>query len=385
MSNNIARKTLVALALVGLLSTASVDAATRGGKSKKEEVRYPDATRVAPEAKVSPKMGKQVQKLIDTFNKDEYEAAKPLAEEILASDKSNNYDKALAALLASQTAYNLDDVEAAKTYARQAVDLNALDNNNHYSAMQFLAQMQLQNDENEEGLKTLDRYLSETKSQKPEDLILKGNALYQMERYQEAIPVIKQAVEASPEPNTSWVQLLMACYLETDQGVQAMQLAEQIAAKTPDDKKAQLNLANVYLQADKYDEAAAVLEKLRASGQLTDERDYRQLYITYANMDGKEKETIAVIKEGIDKGVLKPDHQTYLALAQASYYSDQIPEAIAAWEKAAPMAPNGDTYLNLARVYWQEGRIPDAKRAAQAALDKGLKKPEDARKILSLK
>ncbi|HLM52854.1 MAG TPA: hypothetical protein VK325_04515, partial [Pseudoxanthomonas sp.] len=147
---------------------------------------------------------------------------------------------------------------------------------------------------------------------------------------------------------------------------------------------AQMNLANVYLQADQYDKAVAVLERLRTSGQMTDERDYRQLYSSYANMDGKEREVIAVINEGLEKGILKPDQQTYLALAQSYYYSDQIQPAIEAWQKAAPLSQDGETYLNLAKVLWQENRIPEAKQAAKAALDKGLRKPEEARKILAL-
>ena len=49
-----------------------------------------------------------------------------------------------------------------------------------------------------------------------------------------------------------------------------------------------------------------------------------------------------------------------------------------------PLRLDGED-LNLARVLWQEGRIPEAKTAAQAALNKGLKKPEDAKKILALK
>ena len=108
------------------------------------------------------------------------------------------------------------------------------------------------------------------------------------------------------------------------------------------------------------------------------------LYSTYANLDGKEKEVIAVINDGLQKNILKPDQQTYLALAQSYYYSDQIAPAIAAWQKAAPLSKDGETYLNLAKVFWQEDRIPEAKQAAKAALDKGVKKPEDARKIIAL-
>ena len=35
-------------------------------------------------------------------------------------------------------------------------------------------------------------------------------------------------------------------------------------------------------------------------------------------------------------------------------------------------------------MLWQEDRIPEAKQAAKAALEKGVKKPEDAKKIIAL-
>jgi tetratricopeptide (TPR) repeat protein len=298
---------------------------------------------------------------------------------------ANAYDKSLAAQLGAQAAYSLDDTAAAKAYLQQVLQLNGLDNNGHFQSMLMLAQLQLADDELQPGLATLDRYLAETKSTKPEDLVLKGQALYQAERYQEAIVPLKQAVETAAEPKDSWVQLLMAAYAESNQNAEATALAERLAAKNPTDKKAQMNLASVYVQADQMDKAAGVLEKLRASGQLTDDREYRQLYITYANMDGREKDVIAVINEGVQKGAIKPDQQTYLALAQSYYYSDQIAPAIENWQKAAPLSKDGETYLNLARVLWQEGRLPEAKQAAQQALAKGVKKPEEAKKIINLK
>jgi tetratricopeptide (TPR) repeat protein len=231
---------------------------------------------------------------------------------------------------------------------------------------------------------TVDRFLRESGSQKPEHLVIKGNALYRLEKYPEAIAVLKQAVEASPEPRADWQQLLMAAYAEAGQKDQAVSMAEKIAAKSPADKRTQMNLAAIYLQADKYDQAAAVLEKLRAGGQFAEDRDYRQLYSTYLNSEGKEKQAAAVIKEGIDKGILKPDHQVYLALAQSYYFSEQPGPAIEAYRKAAPLDDNGETYLNLARLLWQEDRVPEAKEAAKQAIAKGLKKPEDAKKILAL-
>jgi tetratricopeptide (TPR) repeat protein len=251
--------------------------------------------------------------------------------------------------------------------------------------MFMLAQLQLQDEQFAEGLATLDKYFAESKSNKPEELIIKGQALYQTEKYAEAIPVLKAAITASPEPKDNWNQLLMASYAEAGQTGEAVKEAEALVARNPADKKAQLNLASMYMQADQMDKAAAVMDTLRAAGQLTEEREYKQLYSIYANTENKERDVIAVINEGMSKGILKPDYQTYLALAQSYYYSEQIPQAIEAWRQAAPLSKDGETYLNLAKVLHSEGRIPEAKQAARDALAKGVKNPAEANRIINLK
>ncbi|MCP1582447.1 tetratricopeptide repeat protein [Pseudoxanthomonas mexicana] len=394
------KTTLLSLALVAAFCGGAVlDAnAARRGEQKKEEVLFPDTTRQEPEAKGSPKVLTKLNKLIEAYNKaldqeDEakatagYTTARTLADEIIANGSANAYDKALAAQIASQAALNTDDEAAAEDYLKQAVDANALGNNQHFQLMLQLAQLQLQKDDYTNGFATLDKYLAESKSKRPADFAFKGQYLYQADRFAECIPPLKQAIETSTNPEDkvdNWTQILMVCYQEAGQLAEAVKVAEQLAAKSPNDKRAQMNLASIYLNSEQEAKAAAVLEKLRAAGLMTEEKDYRQLYLTYANMDGKEKDVIAVVNEGLQKGIVKPDYQTYLALAQAYYYSEQIPQAIEAWQKAAPLSKDGETYLNLARVLWQEGRVPEAKVAARAALDKGLKKPDDAKKIIAL-
>ena len=358
----------------------------RGGRgSAKAEVLFPEATRQEPNGKASSKMSGKLQKLFEAYNKSEFEQTRALADEIIAAEAANDYDKAVANQLASQAAYNLDDNAGAKQYLQQALTLNQLDNNGHYQALLMLAQLQIQDEQYAEGLANLDKYFAESKSNKPEELIIKGQALYQTEKYAEAIPVLKAAIAASPEPKDNWNQLLMASYAEAGQTGEAVKEAEALAARNPADKKAQLNLASMYMQADQMDKAAAVMDKLRAAGQLTEEREYKQLYSIYANTDNKERDVIAVINEGMSKGILKPDYQTYLALAQSYYYSEQIPQAIEAWRQAAPLSKDGETYLNLAKVLHSEGRIPEAKQAARDALAKGVKNPADANKIINLK
>ncbi|HEY1036905.1 MAG TPA: tetratricopeptide repeat protein [Pseudoxanthomonas sp.] len=395
------KTTLLSLALLGAFAggVASFDAdAARRSETKKEEVLYPDATREEPKVKGSPKVQTKLNKLIETYNKaieqdddakakEGYTNARALADEILAHASATEYDKAVAAQIASQAAMSTDDEAGAEAYLKQAIDANALGNNQHFQLQLQLAQLQLQKDDYTNGFVTLEKYFTESKSKRPADLAFKGQYLYQAERYADCVPPLKQAIDTSTNPEDkvdNWTQILMVCYQESGQTAEALKVAEALATKSPNDKRAQMNLATIYLNSEQEAKAASVLEKMRSTGLLTEERDYKQLFITYANMDGKEKEVISVVNEGLQKGLLKPDYQTQLALAQAYYYSEQIPQAIEAWQKAAPLGTNGDTYLNLARVLWQEGRIPEAKVAARAALDKGLKKPEDAKKIIAL-
>jgi len=398
MKHLLLRNHTVLAAVIGAVlmfgSVTNVDAQARGGRhSQRDDAKkaapqaaeqYPQATREAPETRASAKASRQLQKVVDLYDEDKGAEARALADEILANEKANAYDKAFAAQMAAQIAYDADDSAAAMAYLNQVIELNGLDNNGHYGAMLMLGQLQMQEEQYAQALTTFDRLFAETKTQKPEHLAIKGNILYRLERYPEAAEVLKQAIAASPEPKADWTQLLMATYFESGQSAEAAKLAEQLATSNPGDKRVQMNLAAAYLQADAYDKAAEVLEKLRAAGQLTEDKEYRQLFSTYLNIEGREKDAARVIEEGLQQGVLKPDFPTYQALAQAYYFSEQIGPAIDAYNKAAPLAQDGETYLNLARVLWQEDRVAEAKVAAKQALAKGVKNPEDAKKILAL-
>ncbi|HET8818264.1 MAG TPA: tetratricopeptide repeat protein [Xanthomonadaceae bacterium] len=350
----------------------------------KEEARFPQATREEPKQEGARKMRKKLNAMINAYNADEFADARAKAAEILADEDAQPYDRALAAQIAAHSAYDMDDIPAAMASLQQAIDYDALDNNSHYGAMIMLAQMLIQEGRDDEGLALLDRFMAETKSTDPQYFILKGNTLYNLERYEEAALATKAAIDAATDPDPSWTQLLMGIYLELDRPEEATRIAEAIAARTPDDKRAQLNLASIYLQNDQMEQAAAVLEKVRASGKLETAEEYRQLYATYLNIDGHEADAIAVIEEGLAKGILQPNYEAYVALAQSYYFSKQDEKAIEAYRKAAPLDEDGETYLNLARVLWQADRIAEAKVAAQKALDKGLDDPEDARKIIAL-
>lgn len=343
---------------------------------------YPQATRKDPGLRTSPRMGAQLNKLSEAQQAGDLAAAESAAAAILENERANAYERALTMRLLADVLMDTDTKRAAD-YMRQAIEAEGLNNNDHYNTMLGLAQLQLQEEDYTSALATLDRLVSETRSDKPELQVLRGNALYRLERHEDAIAALEPVVKGNAAARADWTQLLMAAYADAGRANDAAALAEQIASQAPGDKRAQLNLANVYLQADDYPNAIAVYERLRQAGELTDERDYNNLAALYLNSENAERNAIAVLTEGLDKGLLKPDYRTYSSLAQAYYFSDQYDKAIEFYGKAAPLDDDGGTWLNLAKVLSNEGRDAESKAAAQKALDKGLANPEEARKLLS--
>src|SRR3546814_1728262 len=116
--------------------------------------------------------------------------------------------------------------------------------------MRMLGQVQMQTYNDAQGLATLDKLVAETSTTNPDVQAIRGNALYRLERYPEAITALKQAIDtAGADANPQWQQLLMAAYFDSDQAGEAAAIAEAQLAKNPDDKKLQMNMASIYLQS----------------------------------------------------------------------------------------------------------------------------------------
>ena len=327
------------------------------GKNKEAEQKteeaaalYPSATRVQPEAKANPKIVKQLQEMQELFEKQENDKVIAKAEAIAAMPSAGAYEKSFAYSLAGNAAADKDDQSAAANYFAKSVEANGLDNNSHFSTMYNLAVIQFGNEKYAEALATMDRFLAETKSSKPEHAAFRAGILANMGRHDEAAAIYKKLV-----------------------------------ADNPGDKRLLMNAVAALQNADKFAEGNVLLEDAYKRGMLTEPRELRALYVGYMNAS-RWDDAQKVMDDGTAKGILQAGPELakdYMVLAQNAYVDDKIPQAIALYGKAAPMAADGEAYLNLAKVLEYAGKKADAKAAAQKAIDKGVKKPEEAKAILA--
>jgi len=319
-------------------------------EAEKKPPMYPDATRQSPEAKASPKTIKSLQAMQELYEKDDWAGVINKADELEKMASANTYDKAFAYSMAGNAAANMNDQAKAATYFGKAVDANGLDNDSHYATMYNLAIIQYGEEKYADALATIDRFLAETKSGKPDQLAFRAGVLAGLNRNDEAAAIYKDLIN-----------------------------------KNPTDKRLLMNGVAALQGAEKFDDANKLLEQAYQRGMLTEPRELRALYIGYMNAQ-RWTEAQKVVDDGVAKGILQPGPELardYQILAQTAYANDNMPLAIAMYKRAAPMAADGEAYLNLAKVLDMDGKKAEAKAAAKSALDKGIKKPEDAKRILA--
>jgi len=314
---------------------------------KPDGILFPGATRVSPALEATKSGGKALNAIVALSQAKQYPQAIQQAK-ALASASSNAYERGFAYQLAANAAADSGDNEKAAGFFKQALDSNGLDNDDHYQVMYNLAVTQYQTKHFAEALATLERLMTETKADAPEYTTLKAGLLADLGRPQDAAALYEQAY-----------------------------------ARDPGNTKALMNAVAAHQQANEFAKANALLAAAQKKGALTDASQYRALYVGYLN-DNKPGDAVAVIDEGIAKGVLKPSPdlaQAYSILAQNAYAAGDAATAIAMYQRAAPMAADGEASLNLARVLYNEKRLPEARQAAQQALQKGVKNSAEASKL----
>ncbi len=321
-------------------------------KTNAQPAQYPQATRVEPaKQSVSGKDAKTANAIQADYDAKKYADVMTKVDAFSAAGSTNSYLLSYLYQLAASAATSIDDNAKGVEYFKKTVDANGLDNNGHYQIMFNYAITLNQLDRYPEALIVIDRFLSETKSEKPEAIALKAYLLSQLDRPAEGA----------------------AMY-------------EKILAANPKDRSVLMNAVALYQQADNFEKANALLENARKQGLLVDGKEYRALFVGYVNAE-KYKDAQAVLEEGVSKGAITPSQtlaNDYSIIAQSYYADDKVPQTIDFYTRASKVATDGEASLNLAKVLRNEDRLAEAKAAAREALAKGVKKPKEANDILAL-
>ncbi len=154
-------------------------------------------------------------------------------------------------------------------------------------------------------------------------------------RYAAAAQIAQEAVVAAPD-NTTALTLLIRSRLASSAPEQALTAARQLVKLTPDSPQALLELANVQLQLNRFDEARRLLNQAAGAG---DQAGRREAHAALGRLELRLGNTREALKAAKLLGEQHPD----------THYGDELA---------------GDVYL-------QQRRFSQAEAAHRSALDKG--------------
>lgn len=383
-------RTLVAAAFVLALASSPAMARDNQTSKDKKEVLYPDTARVAPKLDLSSaKDQKSLSDGLDAVNAGDKAKAEELLQPLIDGSKSK-YAQALALQGLASLKYSDGDLKGAIATLQKSLALGVMPNDTYFQLTYQLAQFQLADEQYQQSLDTITKWRAEGKKETADSYALEGNAYYRLGKYAEAIAAIKKAETLTDKPKDSWNQILLASYAETGQTEQATALAQKQLAANPNDAAARSNAVSVLVQAQKYPEAIQLLEKAKASGSLTQEKDritLTKLYLlsSQESDDPKPGATKAaqLLSESLADKTVAASADNYKLLGQAYEIAGNSDQAIDAYSKAVPLASDGESALRAGHLLLVDNKFSQAKNLVKQAIEKGVQHKGTAYMLLA--
>jgi tetratricopeptide (TPR) repeat protein len=263
--------------------------------------------------------------------------------------------------------------EQAAQEFEKALAQRALDRSAEQVMTYSLAQLYTQVGQYDRALELIDAWFQSEESPKADAYYLKAMILVQQERFQDALEPARTAIDMSPRPRESWLQLLVAIYSQLRDYPSVASTLERLIAVAPDKKLYWVQLAAVQHHLERDAKATATLGLAREAELLNEDREFRQLARLLFLRD-LPFQCAQVIEEAISAGVVQGDAESYRLISNCYLAARESDRALEPLAKAGELAPDGEMYLLLGQLHLQHDRFEPAVEVLRKALVKS--KPE---------
>ena len=296
-----------------------------------------------------------------------------LAVLIKRSQRSKSkYLKATLAQMMAQVEWARSNFDSALVNFEQAIELDALPDNIHFSLMYQVSQLYYMQERFDDALESLALWMCKVPEEniKPAAYVLKASIYAQKKDWKNVIPAIDAAITMSEDPKEVWYQLKLASYFELEQFPKAAQTLEVMIQLWPDKKDYWVQLSQIYYMLKEDDKALSVIGLAYRRDMLNKQTDIMYLSNLYSNRDVPFK-AAEVLQKGIKDGIVKTGEKHWTMVADAWYAAEEMENALVAFEQAGKAATDGDIDLRRGYILVDMERWEPAVEALEAALEKG--------------
>jgi len=215
-------------------------------------------------------------------------------------------------------------------------------------------------------------------------LMIEGQALFQLARYDEALVPIRTAINMFREqgrvPKENWLLLLRVIYFEQKDYDNMIAVVKELVQYYPKDTYIR-TLAGVYSELGDTKNQLALTEVLYDSGYLTRAADMTNLANLYL-LHGLPYKAAVVLEREMDAEIIDSTERNLRLLSQAWYQAREDEKAISPLERAANMGNDGELWVRLAQAHLNLENWAEASTAIQKGLKAGGLKRIDTANIM---
>jgi len=374
--NQMKRITLLA-ACVSLLAASTTLLAQEPAKER--ETKQTVAMSQAVYEKLS-----EVQEMVEAKN---YAGADGILREMRANEKLSDYERAQIWNLTGYSAYLQEKYKEAIDAYEQVLRQPELPEALQQTTLKTMAQLQFTVEDYTTALATIRRLMAIIPEPSADVYMLEGQALFQLNRYEEALKPIKTAVDMFREqgqvPKENWLLLLRVIYFEMKDYDNMLEVVKELVQHYPKDTYI-LTLAGVYSELGDTKKQLALTEVLYEKGLLNTNGHITNLANLYL-LHGLPYKAAEVLEKGINAKIVEENDRNLRLMSQAWYQAREDLKAIPPMAKAAKMTKDGELYVRLAQAHINLEQWSEAAQAVNDALSSGgLKRTDQAYIMLGM-
>jgi len=368
------------LIVAGVLSICLAVISTQALAQDKAKGKKTKQT-VAMSQKVYEKLT-EIQELVEAKN---YANAHRLINDMgKGKSKLSDYERAQIFNLEGYSYYLQEDyAEAIKSYEKVLAQPD-LPEALVLSTLKTMAQLQFTQEDYKGALVTIERLMRSVTEPSADIFMLKGQALFQMEKYNEALDPIKTAIsmyrDQGRPPKENWLLLLRVIYFERNDYDNMLKVVKELLVYYPKDTYI-LTLAGIYSEQGDTKKQLALTEVLYEKGMLNSASNVTNLANLYL-MHGLPYKAAVLLQVEMDKKVEEANERNLRLLSQSWYQAREDQKAIPPLKIAAGMSKDGELYIRLAQSHINLEQWKDASAAVQKGLKLGGLKRDDQANIM---
>lgn len=252
------------------------------------------------------------------------------------------------------------------------------------STLKTKAQLQFTQEDYEAALKTIRVLMASIAEPSADVLMLEGQALFQLGRYDEALKPIRSAVnmyrDQGQKPKENWLLLLRVIYFEQKDYDSMIDVVKELIVYYPKDTYI-LTLAGIYSELGDTLKQLVLTEVLYEKSYLNSASHITNLANLYL-LHGMPHKAAVVLEREMNDDIVKSNERNLRLLSQAWYQAREDKKAIPPLERAAKMSSDGELYVRLAQANLNLENWAEASAAVQKGIQLGGLKRRDTANIM---